>query len=70
MRRFLVVIVMMSLSFIYMMTGLVYVKGGFAGAFVVKPYPTPAIAFGGGEDGGGSIIQEAPRWFHAEKLTR
>ena len=35
----------------YLMTGLVYVEGDFAGALVIKPHPMYQVEFGGGEEG-------------------
>jgi hypothetical protein len=48
--RILLIITVIATLF-YLMTGLVYLEGGFEGALVVKPYPMPVVAFGGGEEG-------------------
>lgn len=45
------IIVTSITTFFYGMTGLVFFEGSFAGALVVKPYPTYQVAFGGGEEG-------------------
>ncbi len=38
-------------SLAWLGTGLVYEEGGFGVRLVVKPTPSPAVAFGGGEEG-------------------
>jgi len=42
---------LLLLTLFYVMTGLVYQEGSFAGALVIKPYPMLQPAFGGGEEG-------------------
>jgi hypothetical protein len=49
MRKLVIVTVITTIF--YLMTGLVFFEGSFAGALVVKPYPTHQVAFGGGEEG-------------------
>ena len=69
MRLLLIVTVITTLF--YLMTGLVYAEGGFEGALVVKPYPMPAVAFGGGEEGAWARHHpgQAPPWFMRKDLT-
>lgn len=43
--------VLIVVSIFYLMTGLVYVEGDFAGALVLKPHPMRHVTFGGGEEG-------------------
>lgn len=46
-----VLILTIVVSIFYLFTGLVYEEGGFGGVLVVKPRPTHAVSFGGGEEG-------------------
>ena len=43
--------VLVVASVFYLMPGLVYVEGDFAGALVIKPRPMLQPTFGGGEEG-------------------
>jgi hypothetical protein len=69
MRLLLIVTVIATLF--YLMTGLVYSEGGFDGALVVKPYPMPQAAFGGGEEGAWARRHpgQTPPWFMQKDLT-
>jgi hypothetical protein len=69
MRLLLIVTVIATLF--YLMTGLVYSEGGFEGALVVKPYPMPVVAFGGGEEGAWARHHpgQTPPWFMRKDLT-
>ena len=68
MRLLLIVTVITTLF--YLMTGLVYAEGGFEGALVVKPYPMPEVAFGGGEAGAWARHHpgQTPPWFMQKDL--
>ena len=68
--RLLLIITVIATLF-YLMTGLVYSEGGFEGALVVKPYPTPVVAFGGGEEGAWARHHpgQTPPWFMQKDLT-
>ena len=44
-------LVVMTATLFYLMTGLAYDEGSFDGALVIKPYPMVAMMFGGGEAG-------------------
>jgi hypothetical protein len=68
MRLLLIVTVITTLF--YLMTGLVYAEGGFEGALVVKPYPMPAVSFGGGEEGAWARRHpgQPPPWFMQKDL--
>jgi hypothetical protein len=46
-----VIAFLVTASVVYLMTGLVYAEGDFAGALVIKPYPMLPLTFGGGEEG-------------------
>ena len=47
----LIFILLIFLSFFYLMTGIVYKEGGFTNNLVIKPYPMLTLQFGGGEEG-------------------
>lgn len=51
MKTRILLVATLLLTLFYLMTGLVYWEGSFDGALVIKPYPMPGVAFGGGESG-------------------
>ena len=68
MRMLFIVTVVATLF--YSMTCVVYEEGGFNGALVVKPYPTGAVAVGGGESENWARHHpgQPPPWFMDEDL--
>ncbi len=69
MMRKLIIVTLITTVF-YAMTGLVFFEGSFAGALVFKPYPTPQVAFGGGEEGIWARYHpgQPPPWFMQKDL--
>ena len=67
-RKIIIVTVIPTLF--YLMTGLVFFEGSFAGALVVKPYLTHQVAFGGGEEGIWARYHpgQPPPWFMQKDL--
>jgi hypothetical protein len=69
MRTLLLVLGLLTLA--YLGTGMVYDEGGFGVRLVVKPAPSPAIAFGGGEKGAWARAHpgEAAPWWQRDDVT-
>jgi hypothetical protein len=65
-------IALLVLSGFYLMTGKVYSEGGFGVDLVVKPGPSFAFEFGGGEEGAWRRDHsgEAMPWWQGENFIR